>query len=163
MKAHHTHRGAVRATLAGAVVAITMAASSAMAGVTVEDPGLTPYETDDGAIAKSLTGTPGDPAAGKKIFINRKLGNCLTCHTAPIPDEQFHGTVGPDLTGVGHRLTEGELRLRVVDAKLLNPETVMPAFYRTAGLRQVLKDFDGKPILSAQEVEDVVAYLMSLK
>lgn len=118
---------------------------------------------DDIKIEDSLTGKPGDPAQGRKLAIDRKLGNCLACHSLPIPEQQFHGETGPDLAGVGSRLTPGELRLRVVNPKLANPDTMMPAFYRVAGLNRVMKDFAGKPILTAEQVEDIIAYLMTLK
>jgi len=118
---------------------------------------------DDASIPQSLTGKPGDPARGRKVAINRKLGNCLACHQMPISEELFHGAVGPDLSAVGSTLSEAEVRLRVVNPKIVNPDTIMPAFYRTEGLHRVIKKFQGKPMLSAQQVEDVVAYLMTLK
>jgi sulfur-oxidizing protein SoxX len=121
------------------------------------------YKVVDYAIPKPLTGTPGDPANGRKVAINRKKGNCLACHQMPIPEQQFHGEISPDLSGVGSRYSEAELRLRVVDPKVLNEDTIMPAFYKNTGLHRVMKDFQGKTMLSAQEVEDVVAYLMTLK
>ena len=115
------------------------------------------------SIPESLTGKPGDPAKGRQVAINRKLGNCLACHKMPIPEQQFHGEVGPDLNGVGSRYKVGELRLRVVNSKILNEGTIMPAFYRSDGYHRVLKNFKGKTIISAQEVEDVIAYLVTLK
>jgi len=118
---------------------------------------------DESSIPESLTGTPGDPVEGRKVAINRKLGNCLACHSMPIPEQAFHGEVGPTLAGVASRLEEGEIRLQVVNPKVVNPATIMPAFYRTQGLNVVLKSFKDKPILTAQQVEDVVAYLMTLK
>lgn len=118
---------------------------------------------DASSIPVSLTGKPGDPASGKKIAINRKKGNCLACHKMPIPEQMFHGNVGPDLAGVAGRYKEGEIRLRVVDSKVVNDDTIMPAFYRSDRLHRVLKKFQGKTMLSAEEVEDVVAYLMTLK
>jgi len=122
------------------------------------------YEVvDESSIPKSLTGKPGDPAKGRKLAINRKKGNCLACHVMPIPEQQFHGNLGPSLVGVAERYDEGELRLRVVDAKVVNPDTTMPAFYRSTGLHRVLKNFQGKTILAAQDVEDIVAYLKTLK
>jgi sulfur-oxidizing protein SoxX len=81
----------------------------------------------------------------------------------PVPEQPFHGEVGPDLTGVGSRYDTGELRLRIVNPKYANSDTIMPAFYRADGLHRVLKGFEGKSMLSAQEVEDVVAYLVTLK
>ena len=117
----------------------------------------------DETIPASLTGKPGDAANGKKVVIGRKKGNCLACHVMPIPEQQFHGMTGPDLHGVGDRMDEAELRMRIVDPKIIDSDTMMPSFYRTADLHRVLKKFQGKTILSAQEVEDVVAYLMTLK
>ncbi len=114
-------------------------------------------------IDESLTGQPGDAANGRKLAINRKQGKCLACHVLPIPEQPFHGDVGPDLSEAGGNLSEGEIRLRIVDSKVLNPDTIMPAFYRNDGFERVLKKFQGKTVLSAQEVEDVVAYLMTLK
>lgn len=113
-------------------------------------------------IRESLTGKPGDPEAGRRIALDRGLGNCLACHVTPIEGE-MQGNVGPELNGVAGRLTEPEIRLRVVDARILNPQTAMPAYYRVDGLYKVRKDLAGKPILSAEQIEDVVAYLMTLK
>lgn len=122
------------------------------------------YDVVDGSsIPKSLSGKPGDPVNGRKVAINRKKGNCLACHKMPIPEQQFHGEVGPELEGVASRYSVGELRLRVVDPKVLNEATIMPAFYKSKGFHRVLKGFEGKSILTAQEVEDIVAYLATLK
>jgi len=121
------------------------------------------YEVVNGAINESLTGVPGDAEKGKETAIHRKKGNCLACHQMPIPEQQFHGEIGPDLAGVASRYTEGEIRARIVDPKLANKDTIMPAFHKYKGLFRVLEKFRGKTILSAQEVEDVVAYLMTLK
>jgi L-cysteine S-thiosulfotransferase len=109
-----------------------------------------------------LADQTGDPARGKEIVLDPERGNCLICHAAPIAEAEFQGDVGPDLAGVGSRYDAGELRLRVVDARRLNPASVMPAYHRTDGLHRVLKEYRGKPILTRQEVEDVVAYLMTL-
>lgn len=116
----------------------------------------------DQTIPASLTGKPGDAANGLKVVINRKKGNCLACHTMPIPKEQFHGQVGPNLDGVAERLDEAQLRMRLVDPKVVNSGSMMPSFYRN-DLHRVSKAFVGKTILEAQEIEDVVAYLMTLK
>ena len=116
----------------------------------------------NGTIPKSLTGTAGDPAAGKKAAINQKKGNCLACHAMPIPEEQFHGKTGPDLHGIGSRQNEAELRMRLVDPKVINADTMMPSFFKT-GQHRVLPDFQGKTILEAQDVENIVAYLLTLK
>ncbi len=114
-------------------------------------------------INKSLTGQAGDAANGRKLAINRQLGNCLACHVMPIPEQPFHGEVGPDLTGIGGTMSEGEIRLRIDNPKVVNPDTIMPAFYRNDGFERVLKKFQGKTMLSAQQVEDVVAYMVTLK
>ena len=144
--------------LAAVLVACGLTAAGAQAGE------MASYEVVDGtSIPKSLTGVPGDPKRGREVAINRKLGNCLACHTMPIPEQTFHGEIGPSLSEVGSAYSEGELRLRIVDSKALNPETIMPAFYRTDGLHRVLENFEGKTILDAQQVEDVIAYLMTLK
>lgn len=115
------------------------------------------------SITASLTGKAGDPVKGREVAINRKKGNCLACHAMPVPEQPYHGEVGPDLNGVADRLSEGEIRLRIVNPKYSNPNTIMPAFYRTEGLHMVAKKFQGKPMLTAAEVEDVVAYLMTLE
>ena len=121
------------------------------------------YQINNDAIATSLTRKAGDPVKGKKLATNRKKGNCLACHSMPIPEQAFHGNIGPDLKGISSRYSEGELRLRIVNPKVLNSETIMPAFYKADGFNRVMKKFVGKTIITAQEVEDIVAYLMTLK
>jgi sulfur-oxidizing protein SoxX len=115
------------------------------------------------AIPASLTGKPGDVARGRAIVANRTVGLCLLCHSGPIPEERFQGNLAPSLAGAGSRWTEGQLRLRLVDPARLNADTIMPPYYRLDHLHRVAKTFDGKTILGAQQVEDVVAYLASLK
>lgn len=115
------------------------------------------------SIPKSLTGKPGDAKKGRATAINRKKGNCLGCHKMPIPEQQFHGLVGPNLAGIAGRMSEGEIRARIVNPKLANPDTIMPAFYKSKGFTRVLKKFEGKTVISAQDVEDIVAYLKTLK
>ena len=119
---------------------------------------------NDGAVMVSLVGASGDAAAGRNTFKNRKQGNCLACHmNDDMPAEQFHGEVGPPLSGVGSRWEEAELRGIVTNAKMMFDGTIMPAFYVDSGYERPLKKFDGKSILTAQQVEDVVAYLLTLK
>lgn len=150
-----------KSVLAYTAVAIALGALlsfTAQAGEAVS------YKIANGnSIPESLTGKAGDAENGRKVAINRKQGNCLACHTLPIPEQAFHGEVGPTLTGVANNLSEGEIRLRVANPKVLNPETIMPAYYRNTDFHRVLEKFQGKTILSAQQVEDVVAYLLTLK
>jgi sulfur-oxidizing protein SoxX len=124
---------------------------------------LRPYTVIRDAIPQSLTGAPGDAQRGLKIVTNRSVGLCLLCHSGPYPEERFQGTMAPDLTGTGSRWNEGQLRLRIVDASRLNPATIMPPYYRVDGLERVAPAFRGKPILTAEQIEDVVAYLVTLK
>jgi len=148
------------------MMATTLLATTVVqaSSVMVRDPGLKPYIiVDEISIPKSLTGKAGDPANGRKLAINRKKGNCLACHSMPIPEQQFHGETAPSLYGVGKRLSEGELRMQLVNSKVTNPDTMMPSYYRTFGFNTPLKKFVGKTILSAQEVEDIVSYLRTLK
>ena len=118
---------------------------------------------DYGAVAMSLTGVAGDAANGRKLFANRKLGNCLACHqNNDLLEQSFHGEVGPTLDGVGDRWNEEELRGIISNAKNTFEGTIMPAFYRTSGFYRNMEKFEGKSILSAQDVEDVLAYLLTL-
>lgn len=122
------------------------------------------WEAENFAIAKPLCGLKGDPVRGRAIAVDTHGGNCLACHQMPIPEEAFHGTVGPPLTHVAARYNEAQLRLRVVDERSVNPSTIMPGFYRDPGLlNRVAEDYWGKTFLTAQQVEDVVAYLVTLK
>jgi sulfur-oxidizing protein SoxX len=114
-------------------------------------------------IPASLTGQPGDPARGRAIVANRQVGLCLLCHSGPFPEERFQGDLAPSLEGAGRRLTEPKLRLRLVDSRKVNPDTIMPSYFRTEGLERVAPAFRGKPLLSAEQIEDVVAYLGTLK
>jgi sulfur-oxidizing protein SoxX len=117
------------------------------------------------AIPLRLSGKPGDPKGGEKVVMERRLGNCLSCHEiSALRREEFHGEIGPSLDGVAQRRDAATLRMIVVNAKrVFGDETVMPAFYRVDGLNRVRPEFAGKPILTAQQVEDVVAFLATLK
>ena len=112
---------------------------------------------------ESLTGARGDPARGRAIVVNRQVGLCLLCHSGPFPEERFQGNLAPDLRGAGTRFSEGQLRLRIVDSSRINAATIMPAYHRTEGLARVAPAWRGKPVLSAEQIEDVVAFLMTLK
>lgn len=127
------------------------------------DTGLVPYTITGDAIKAPLTGALGSAPTGKKIFSERERGHCVLCHQVSSLDVPFQGNVGPDLSHVGNRLTAGQIRLRIVDASLANPNTVMPPYYRTTGLNQVAAEHAGTPVLKAEEIEDVIAYLIGLK
>jgi sulfur-oxidizing protein SoxX len=118
--------------------------------------------TAQDSIPDSLTGAKGDPVRGRAIVANRQLGLCLLCHSGPFPEERFQGNLAPDLRSAA-RLSEGQIRQRLVDPSRANPQTIMPAYYRTEGLSRVAPQVRGKTILSAEQIEDVVAYLLTLK
>jgi sulfur-oxidizing protein SoxX len=138
-------------------------AVAVLAGRARAESGLRPYVIVGDAIPESLTGVKGDAARGRAIVTNRQVGLCLLCHSGPFPEERFQGTLAPDMKGAGSRSTEGQLRLRIVDASRLNPQTIMPPYYRVEGLVRVAPAFRGKPALSAEQIEDVVAYLATLR
>lgn len=142
-----------------AIAAAVAASCTAAAGA--EDV-LVAYKVVDGAIPAPLTGMRGDPVNGRALVVKRET-TCLLCHSGPFPEQRFQGNLSPDLRGTGSRWTEGELRLRMVDATRLNAATIMPPFYRVDGLNRVARNLRGKPILTAQEIEDVVAFLLTLK
>jgi len=143
---------------------LAMAAALCIVGVAgAGSDELRPYVIVGDAIPESLTSAPGDPERGRAIVANRQVGLCLLCHTGPFPEEHFQGNLGPDLTGAGARASAGQLRLRIVDASRLNPNTIMPPYYRVDGLERVATNFRGKPILSAEQIEDVIAFLGMLK
>src|SRR6185437_15087135 len=114
-------------------------------------------------IPTPLAGARGDAARGRAIVANRQVGLCLLCHSGPFPEERFQGNLAPDLRGAGQRWSEGQLRLRIVDSGRINPATIMPAYHRTEGLVRVTPAWRGKPVLSAEQIEDVVAFLMTLR
>jgi sulfur-oxidizing protein SoxX len=124
--------------------------------------GLRPYVVADDAISQSLTGSPGDAARGRALVLDRS-STCILCHNGPFPEATFQGDLAPDLAGAGKRWSEGQLRLRLVDASRLNAATIMPSYYRVAGLARVGPAWRGKPILSAEQIEDMVAYLATLR
>ena len=148
-----------RAALAGFAI-LLLASGGGRPGA--GEAGLVPYKIIGDAIPASLTGTEGDPARGRAIVGNRQLGLCLLCHSGPFPEDKLQGTLAPSLAGVASRLSIGQLRLRIVDASRVNPETIMPPYYRMQDLTRVAPAYAGKPILSAEQVEDVVAFLATL-
>jgi sulfur-oxidizing protein SoxX len=120
------------------------------------------YVVTADAIPVSLTGLPGDAARGRALVLDR-ASTCILCHSGPFPESKFQGDLAPSLAGAGSRWTEGQLRLRLVDAIRLNPATIMPSYYRVDGLDRVAPAWRGKPILSAGQIEDIVAYLVTLR
>lgn len=116
--------------------------------------------TGDGA-PQALTATPGDAAHGRALLLARENANCILCHA--LPEARFSGDLGPSLAGVGARLSAAQLRLRVADSRLLHPDTIMPSYFRSEGLTGVAAQYRGKTVLTAQEIEDLVAYLQTLK
>jgi sulfur-oxidizing protein SoxX len=123
---------------------------------------LVPYNISGDGIPASLTGAPGDAVRGRALVLARTT-TCILCHSGPFPETRFQGDLAPDLTGAGNRWSVSQLRLRLVDASRFNPETIMPSYYRNDGLVRVGRNFVGKPILSAAELEDIVAYLATLR
>ena len=116
----------------------------------------------DDEIPTPLTGARGDPLRGRALVANRQVGLCLLCHSGPFPEERFQGDLAPDLRNAA-RLSEGQIRQRIVDPRKANPDSIMPAYFRTAGLTRVAPAFSGKPVLSAEQIEDIVAYLVTLR
>ncbi len=120
------------------------------------------YTITGDSILESLTGAPGDAAHGRALVLER-TSTCILCHSGPFPEEKFQGDLAPSLAGTGGRWSEGQLRLRLVNASHLNPATIMPSYYRVDGLDRVAPAWRGKPILSAEQIEDIVAYLATLR
>ena len=145
--------------IAALVAIVAMVAPPAVA----QSPAVAPYAVVGDTIAAPLTRAPGDAARGRAIVADRQVGMCLLCHRGPMPEERFQGTIGPDLAGVGARLGAGQLRLRIVDMRRIHPASTMPAYHRVEGLERVAPAWRDKPILDAQQVEDVVAYLGTLR
>jgi sulfur-oxidizing protein SoxX len=113
-------------------------------------------------IPASLTGVPGDATRGRALVVDR-VSTCILCHSGPFPEQKFQGDLAPSLAGAGSSWSEGQLRLRLVDASRFNPATIMPSFYRVEGLDRVGTNWRGKPVLSAEQIEDIVAYLVTLR
>jgi L-cysteine S-thiosulfotransferase len=141
------------AWLAAAVTALPCAAGASE---------LRAYAVVGDAIPQSLTGMPGDVTRGRALVVDR-TSTCILCHSGPFPEQKFQGDLAPGLGGAGNRWSEGQLRLRLVDASRLNAATIMPSYYRVEGLDRVSAAWRGKPILSAEQIEDMVAYLASLR
>jgi L-cysteine S-thiosulfotransferase len=128
-----------------------------------QQPALAPYEITGDAILAPLNALKGNELRGRQIVVTRQKGLCLLCHSGPFPEERFQGDLSPSLAGAGSRSTEGQLRLRMVDSTKVNPASIMPAYHRVTELSRVGRSFADKPILTAQDIEDVVAFLKELK
>jgi len=146
-------------------VSFALAASVVLAppSAVAEPAAVADYRVVGDAIPLPLTATPGDAARGRAIVTSRQVGLCLLCHSGPFPEERFQGTIATDLAGAGSRWSEAQLRLRVVDSRRLNPASAMPAYHRIDGLNRVAAAYRGKPVLDPQQVEDVVALLLTLR
>jgi sulfur-oxidizing protein SoxX len=144
-------------------IATSLALAFGMISADVSAQELRPYVVGGDAIPASLTGQPGDPAKGRAIVADRTVGLCVLCHSGPFPEVPLQGNLAPSLAGAGARNTAGQLRLRLVNPARLVPDTIMPAYYRLDGLQRVARAYDGKTILTAGQIEDVVAYLVTLK
>lgn len=152
-------RRRVAASIAGVLLVLPLPATAQ--DVAAQE--VAAYVVEGGAVAAPLNGLTGEPSRGRRIVADRRRGFCLLCHTGPFPEERFQGTLAPSLADVGSRLTEGQLRLRIVDSARISPGSLMPGFHRVASLARVGQAWQGKPILSAGEVEDVVAFLKTLR
>ena len=140
-----------------------LAVCGVVAGCAVAPPeSLVPYRVAGDTIPVPLTAEPGDPARGRSVVAGRDA-NCLLCHAVPDSGARFMGNLAPPLGAAGTRLSAGQLRLRIADSARVNRNTIMPSYYRTDGLTQVAEAWRGKPMLSAQQVEDTVAYLLTLR
>lgn len=147
------------------VAAMTVAAVVAIAGgraAAQAPPPLAAFDVVVDAVPRSLTGRPGDAERGRAIAFDPLRGNCSICHAIP-PETRFHGDLGPSLDGVAGRLSEGEMRLRMIDSRRVNADTIMPSYYRVAGLVRVGGAFRDRPVLSAEDIEDLVAFLSTLR
>ncbi len=149
-----------RKVIAGLGALCAMSLAEGAAQTTGAPVALVPFQVVEQAIPRPLTDAPGDAARGQRLVLDRAKGNCVTCHELPL-NADFQGNLGPPLAGVADRYEPGELRLRIVDSKRINPESNMPSYYRLDGLNAVRRDWAGKPILTSQEVEDVLAYLLT--
>lgn len=159
-----TRRGGAYA--AKALVFVLAALAPLLVAVRARAQGQVPlaaYTVTDDAISQPLTSQAGDAARGRTIVANRQVGLCLLCHGGPFPEERFQGDLAPSLAGAGARWTEGQLRLRIVDARRLQPQSIMPAYYRIDGLQRPGAAWRDKTILTAQQIEDVVAFLRTLR
>lgn len=140
-----------------------MAAALAVTAWLAMDAGAQPLVVEGDGIPQPLIAGAGDAKRGRALIVARESANCVLCHAVPDPDVRFPGNVGPSLAGVGARLSVPQLRLRVADPLRVNPASAMPSYYKTSDLDRVADRYAGKPVLTAAEVEDIVAYLATLR
>jgi L-cysteine S-thiosulfotransferase len=145
------------------IAALAALAATNVIGAETGSAPLAQFRVDADTIAQPIGGARGDVARGHALILARESANCILCHALPDPQVRFFGTVGPSLAGVGRKLSIAQMRLRVVDNIRVNPATIMPSYYRVEGFDRVAGAYRGKPILDAQQVEDIVAYLATLK
>jgi sulfur-oxidizing protein SoxX len=145
------------------VLALMTALTGMISPLAAAETVVRPYMIVGDGIPASLTGSSGQAERGRAIVTNRQVGLCLLCHSGPFPEEKLQGTLAPDLAGAGARSSEAQLRLRLVDSTRLNPQTIMPAYFRVDELNRVAEPFRGKPVLTAEQIEDVVAFLATLR
>lgn len=140
-------------------------AATVVAGAAAAQPAaaVVKFEVVGDGIPRPLTDTPGDRGRGRAIVVNRQVGLCLLCHSGPFPEERFQGDLAPSLAGAGGRWSAAQLRLRIVDSRRLHRDTIMPSYHRVDALTRVGVPWQGKPVLDAQQVEDVVAFLATLR
>lgn len=146
-----------------ALVALLPAPARADEAAEMGAPGLAPYVVVGDAIPQPLAGRRGEPALGQALIGERHRSLCILCHALPSGAAQLQGTLAPDLAGIGARLTEGQIRLRIVDMKRLNPESIMPAYHALRPGPRTAPAWQGKPVLGAADIEHLVAYLVTLK
>ena len=147
--------------MVSSIIQIALIAAVAYPGVVAAEDLAAVHIVGD-AIPESLTATPGDATRGRALVVERS-STCILCHNGPFPEQKFQGDLAPNLAGAGSRWSAGQLRLRLVDASRLNATTIMPSYYRVDGLDRVGAAWRGKPILSAEQIEDIVAYLVTLR
>ncbi len=146
-----------------ASAALANVAALACCPVQAVEAGIAAYSVAGDSIPQPLHGLTGNSEQGRRLVLDRETGNCLICHQVPLPREPSQGDLGPSLAGVGSRLDAGQLRYRLVDQSKLNPATIMPPYHRVDGLARVAARYRSKPVFSSQEIEDVVAWLATLK
>lgn len=154
----HTTKPPANAAEALLAVALAFAAATSDRSAALAQPASKAVD-----VPQSLTGAAGDAERGRALAWARDRGNCVACHAIPGPDMATHGNLGPPLKGIADRQGEGQIRARIVDARAFNPGSLMPSYYRTDGLKRVAKALAGRPVLSAAEVEDMVAFMLTLR